>query len=81
MLEEDSFPDTHISGIHDSNFVTPVVFPRVPNVETSLGVGFVCLLIGGSDMHLHCSVERCKRIGIVVVLPIQTYEQNLGYHP
>ena len=75
MLEEHSFPYAYTSCIRNPFFVAAVVFPQIPNIETSLGMGFVCLFVGGSDMHLYCRVEGRKRICIVVMLAVQTCER------
>ena len=64
-------PYAYTSCIRDPNSVAVVVFPRITNVETSLGMGFVRLLFGGSYMHLYCRAEGRKRIGVVVMLAIK----------
>ena len=66
MFEENSFPYMHTSGVRYPNFLTPVVFTRVLNVETSLSVSPLCPLLldiiyistvvpSGAYGLLHCS--------------------------
>ena len=82
MLEEHSFPYAYTSCIRDPNSVAAVVLPGVPNVETSLSMGFVRLSVGGSDMHLYCRAEGREKICIVIMLAIQACKRgDVRCHP
>ena len=68
VFEGNSLTYSHTFRVHYPDLVTPVVFPRVPNIETRLGVGLMSPSVAGRDMYINGSVNRHKWVGIVVML-------------